>query len=104
MDEQPINTRQYRFPQIHKEEINRQIELLEGSIIKPSQSPIWIVPKKEDSKGNKRKMVLQRRMVLDFRILNDKTIGDLLPNSVDILDQLGGAQYFSVCDLIFGFK
>jgi len=51
--------RQYRFPQIHKEEINRQIELLEGSIIKPSQSPIWIVPKKEDSKGNKRKMVLQ---------------------------------------------
>jgi len=53
-----INTRQYRFPQIHKEEINKQIEeLLEGDIIKPSQSlyntSIWIVPKKEDSKGNK---------------------------------------------------
>jgi len=30
-DDRPINTRQYRFPQIHKEEINRQIEeLLEG--------------------------------------------------------------------------
>jgi len=34
--------------------------------------------------------------------LNDKTI-DLLPNSVDVLDQLGRVQYFSVCDLIFGF-
>jgi len=30
-DDRPINTRQYRFPQIHKEEINRRIEeLLEG--------------------------------------------------------------------------
>lgn len=86
-DDRPINTRQYRFPQIHKEEINRQIEeLLEGGIVKPSQSPyntpIWIVPKKEDSKGNKR-----WRMVLDFRSLNNKTIGDAypLPNIVDIL-------------------
>jgi len=57
-DNWPINTRQYRFPQIYKEEINKQVEeLLEGSIVKPSQSPyntpIWIVPKKEDSKGNK---------------------------------------------------
>jgi len=54
-DDRPINTRQYRFPQIHKEEINRQIEeLLERDVVKPSQSPynapIWIVPKKEDSK------------------------------------------------------
>ncbi|KAM0724679.1 Retrovirus-related Pol polyprotein from transposon 17.6 [Formica fusca] len=44
-------------------------------------------------------------MVLDFRALNDKTIGDAypLPNIVDILDQLGGARYFSVCDLASGF-
>ena len=104
-DDRPINTRQYRFPQLHKEEINKQVEeLLEGGIVKPSQSPyntpIWIVPKKEDSKGNKR-----WRMVLDFRALNEKTIGDAypLPNIVDILDQLGGAQYFSVCDLASGF-
>jgi len=42
--------RQYSFPQIHKEEINRQIEeLLEEGIVKPSQSSyntsIWIVLK-----------------------------------------------------------
>ena len=104
-DDRPINIRQYRFPQIHKEEINRQVgELLEGGIVKSSQSPyntpIWIVPKKEDSKGNKR-----WRMVLDFRALNEKTIGDAypLPNIVDIIDQLGGAGYFSIFDLAFGF-
>ena len=104
-DDLPINTRQYRFPQVHKEEINRQVEeLLAGGIVKYSQSPyntpVWIVPKKEDSKGNKR-----WRMVMDFRALNDKTIGDAypLPNIVDILDQLGGARYFSVCDLASGF-
>jgi len=58
-DDQPINTRQYRFPQIHKEEINKQVEeLLEGNIVKLSQSPyntpIWIISKEEDSKENKR--------------------------------------------------
>ena len=44
-------------------------------------------------------------MVLDFRKLNEKTIGDSypLPNIIDILDQLGSAQYFSVFDLASGF-
>jgi len=56
-DHRPIKTRQYRFPQIHKEEINKQVEeLLEEGIIKSSQSPyntpIWIIPQK---KGFKRK-------------------------------------------------
>ncbi|XP_025161592.1 uncharacterized protein LOC112590101, partial [Harpegnathos saltator] len=105
IDEYPINTKQYRFPQTHKQEIDKQVqELLANSIIRPSQSPyntpIWIVPKKTDQLGNKR-----WRMVLDFRLLNDKTIGDAypLPNIIDILDQLGGAQYFSVFDLASGF-
>jgi Reverse transcriptase (RNA-dependent DNA polymerase). len=104
-DNTPICARQYRFPPIHKEEINRQVnELLEGGIITDSQSPyntpIWIVPKKPDSQGNKR-----WRLVLDFRALNEKTIGDSypLPNITDILDQLGGAKYFSTFDLASGF-
>ena len=44
-------------------------------------------------------------MVLDFRKLNEKTIGDAypLPNIIDILDQLGSAQYFSVFDIASGF-
>ena len=44
-------------------------------------------------------------MVLDFRKLNEKTIGDSysLPNIIAIFDQLGSAQYFSVFDLASGF-
>jgi len=44
-------------------------------------------------------------MVLNFRALNEKTVTDAYPlsNIVDILEQLGGARYFSLCDLAFGF-
>jgi len=44
-------------------------------------------------------------MVIDYRTLNEKTIGDAypLPNITDILDQLGNAKYFSVLDLASGF-
>jgi len=105
INEVPIHTKQYRFPPIHKEEINKQVsELLNNDIIEystsPYNSPIWIVPKKPDSAGNKR-----WRMVIDYRALNEKTIGDAypLPNITDILDQLGSAKYFSVLDLASGF-
>jgi len=104
-DEQPINTKQYRFPPVHKDEINRQVnDMLKNDIIKtsmsPYNSPLWIVPKKADSKGNKR-----WRLVIDFRALNEKTLGDAypLPNISDILDQIGSAKYFSVFDLASGF-
>jgi len=44
-------------------------------------------------------------MVIDFRKLNEKTVGDAypLPNIVEILDQLGSAKYFSIFDLAQGF-
>ena len=49
-DEIPVHTKSYRYPYIHKEEVQRQInEMLEKEIIRPScspwSSPIWIVPK-----------------------------------------------------------
>ena len=104
-DDIPINTRQYRYPPVHKDEINRQInELLETGVIEssssPYSSPIWIVPKKPDSTGKKR-----WRVVIDYRKLNEKTIGDAypLPNITEILDQLGSAKYFSIFDLASGF-
>lgn len=104
-DALPVHTKQYRFPPIHKEEINKQVQdLLDNNIIQPSSSPynspLWVVPKKEDSKGNKR-----WRMVIDYRALNEKTIGDAypLPNITEILDQLGSAKYFSIFDLASGF-
>ena len=44
-------------------------------------------------------------MVLDYRALNEKTISDAypLPLITEILDQLGGAIYFSTFDLASGF-
>lgn len=53
-----INVKQYRYPPMHKEEIDKQMkELLENDILKPSKSPynrpLWIVPKKLDAQGNK---------------------------------------------------
>ena len=79
-------------------------ELLESDIVRPSKSlynfPLWIVPKKPDAQGNKR-----WRMVIDYRALNEKSIPDAypLPSTLEILDQLGSAKYFSVFDLANGF-
>lgn len=104
-DDIPINTKQYRYPLIHKKEIETQInKLLDNNIIQPSvspyNSPLWIVPKKSDSSGKPR-----WRMVIDYRKLNEKTVADAypLPNIIEILDQLGGAKYFSTLDLASGF-
>lgn len=104
-DDQPVFTRQYRFPPAHKDEITKNItELITNKVISPSDSPysspLWIVPKKADSHGQPR-----WRMVIDYRNLNEKTVGDAypLPNITEILDQLGSAKYFSVFDLASGF-
>lgn len=53
----------------------------------PYNSPLLFVPKKPDSQGNKR-----WRTVIDFRALNEKTIGDAytFPNITSILERLGG--------------
>lgn len=101
----PINVRQYRHPPHLREEIQRQVDnLLENDIVEesdsPYNSPVWIVPKKPDSEGNKR-----WRLVIDFRALNEKTIASAypLPNITEILDQLGQSKYFSTLDLAQGF-
>ena len=64
--------------------------MVENGIIIKSDSP-WdgppsIVPKKADPDGRSK-----WRMVVDFRKLNEKTIGDahLLPDITEILDQVG---------------
>jgi len=50
-DNIPIHVKQYRYPPVHKEEIDKQVnKLLENNVIQPSSSPynapLWIVPKK----------------------------------------------------------
>lgn len=102
----PIFSKTYRYPYIHKEEVKRQIsEMLNQNIIQPScspwSSPVWVVPKKLDSSGTQK-----WRVVIDYRKLNDITIGDRypLPNIESLLDQLGKCQYFTTLDLASGFN
>ena len=104
-DDVPLETKQYRYAPVHKEEIRKQVrKLLELGVIKesnsPYNSPLWIVPKKADASGNRR-----WRMVIDLRALNSKTAGDVypLPNITEILDSLGQAKYFSVFHIASGF-
>jgi hypothetical protein len=78
--------------------------MLDQGIIQPSTSqwntPLLVVPKKLDA-SRKPKL----RIVVDFRRLNDLTIGGFfpIPNTTDILDQLGNAKYFSTLDLASGY-
>ena len=84
-----INIKQYRIPYIHQFEIKKQIQtMLDQKIIRHSDSPwnfpILMVPKKLDA-SNVRKW----RMCIDYRKLNNVTIGDScpLPNIQEILDK-----------------
>lgn len=104
-DETPIYTKSYRYPYIHKQEVERQIKkMLDQNIIRPSNSPwsspIWVVPKKLDASGKQK-----WRVVVDYRKLNEKSIDDKypLPNITELLDKLGKCQYFSTLDLASGF-
>ena len=105
VDEDPIYTRSYRYPFIHKPEIEKQIsDMLKQKIIQasdsPWSSPVWLVPKKMDATQEKK-----WRLVIDFRKLNAKTTDDKypIPNITDILDKLGRCQYFTTLDLKNGF-
>jgi len=76
VDSAPVNVRPCRLLEKHKEEVNRQItKMLDDDIIRPNMSqwnaPLLVVPKKTDAFG-KQKL----RIVIDFRKLNDLTIGD----------------------------
>lgn len=105
VDNIPIHSKSYRYPQIFESEVQTQIKkMLKDGIIKesisPYTSPVWIVPKKVDASG-----VKKFRLVIDYRKLNEKTISDRypIPDITEILDKLGRATYFSTLDLVSGF-
>ncbi|KAH8336246.1 hypothetical protein KR074_007370 [Drosophila pseudoananassae] len=82
--------------------VNNEIkELLQNGIIRPSRSPYnspaWVVDKKgTDDNGSKKK-----RLVIDLRKLNERTIADRyrMPSIPMILANLGKAQFFTTLDL-----
>jgi hypothetical protein len=86
---EPVNVKPYRLPETQKQEVRRQVEeLRRGGIItesnSPWSSPLLIVPKKPAATGEKR-----WRLVIDYRKVNEKTVGDAypLPDVTEILDQ-----------------
>lgn len=104
-DEAPVYTKSYRYPYVHRQEVQEQIKkMLDQGIIRPSDSawssPIWVVPKKSDASGKSK-----WRIVVDFRKVNEKTVDDKypIPNISDVLDKLGHCQYFTTLDLASGF-
>ena len=78
--------------------------MLEDYIIQPSTNPwnfpILVIPKKMDASGKQK-----FRIVVDFRILNDVTVGDSVPIPMisEILDTLGNSKYLSTIDCANGF-
>lgn len=105
IDQVPIYQRQYRLPHSQREEINRQLtKMNHEGIIEPSSSPwnspMLLVPKKLDANGK-----IKYRLVVDYRKLNNITVGDKmpLPQIRDVLDRLGNSKYFTVLDLASGF-
>ena len=78
--------------------------MLRDGIIVPSSSPwnspILVIPKKTDASGKKK-----WRICVDFRNLNNVTIGDSfrLPVISEILGALGKSKYFSTIDCASGF-
>jgi transposase InsO family protein len=100
-----IASRNYRIPEALKGEL-KQItqQMLRDKIIRHSTSPwnapIILVKKKEDASGKQK-----WRLVVDFRKLNEVTVGDSFPLPLisEILDALGKARYFTTADLASGF-
>lgn len=100
-DTKPVFQRQFRIPEHQREELRRQLlELESNGIIEksdsPWNSPIFLVPKKEDIVG-----VKQSRLVVDYRELN-KVIEPTsfpIPLIDEIIDKMNGSQYFSTLDL-----
>jgi hypothetical protein len=88
-----ITLKNYRFPEAQQQEIKTQItQLLKDDIITSSNSgwnfPLLVVPKKTDGSG-KQKL----RICIEFRKLNEITVGDSCPlsNIQDVRDKLGSS-------------
>lgn len=106
MNDCPIWTKQFPYPMSSNDFVNNEIDtLLKNGIIQkshsPYNSPIWIVPKKGFNEDGTQK----KRLVIDYQNLNTQTIFDRypMPDINSIINNLGGAKFFSKIDLESGY-
>lgn len=99
-NEAPVRNRAYRVGNQATQTIEQRVtELKDHDLIEPSQSdwasPVVLVRKKDG----------ELRFCVDYRKINAKTKKDAypLPRIDDLLDALGGSQYFSSLDLAAGY-
>ena len=103
--ERPVYVKPRRYPQAYETVIREQIgEMLQAGVIRPSVSPfcspLWVVPKPPDARGDPR-----YRVVVDYRDLNKRTETEKypLPRLEEMLDRMAYSTVFSVLDLKAGY-
>lgn len=107
VDNDPIYLKLYPYPNGVSDFVNNKIsQILEGGIIRPSRSAYnslaWIADKKGfDAEGN-----INKRLVIDFSKLNERTVADRypMPSIPMILANLGKAKFFSTLDPKSGYN
>ncbi|CAB4034456.1 Retrovirus-related Pol poly, partial [Paramuricea clavata] len=98
-DSRPVKQRPYRVPVHLNTVVNKQVnDMIERGAIRSSNSP-WSSPIVLDPKKDG-----DYRFCVDFRRVNSVTKKDAhpMPRIDEILDQLGGARYFTTLGLASG--